>query len=213
MLTTRYNGSGWVPLRRLDTQAGTLTKVAGAHSRVRQDTQIDRSADGSLLFLTESNISSGPLFTYNPLTNTFGASAETQTFLGGRNTAVNKDGTLIAIELGGVSIMTGGLKAVENLPGIAGNLAFTGGLAFDPVRNVMYALETLSGSDDFIVAFNTSTWKEEFRFRAGENVTLGGSFGSDTLRVSDDGLFLTLGTPSGVRIFDLAPKFGRGPSA
>src|SRR5205823_8799632 len=56
IFTTRFNGSGWVPLHEIDLTTNSITSGRG----VRQDTQISRAADRSRAFFTEANISSGP---------------------------------------------------------------------------------------------------------------------------------------------------------
>src|SRR5947209_7122325 len=63
LLDGQFLGSGWVNLRQLDLATGAITNASGLGS-VRQNTLIARGGDRSLLFLTESNISSGPLHTY-----------------------------------------------------------------------------------------------------------------------------------------------------
>jgi hypothetical protein len=82
MVSTGFEGSGWTPFRELNLATDTLTQRSDAGSvfgQVRQNTHIHRSSDRSLFFMTESNISSGPIFTYNATTDTFPNRAETNT--------------------------------------------------------------------------------------------------------------------------------------
>src|SRR5262249_1364204 len=56
LVTTRFQGSGWVPLRQLDLSTDTLSirtddPGSGVGGQVTQDTHIQRGADRSLLFL------------------------------------------------------------------------------------------------------------------------------------------------------------------
>ena len=88
-------GSGWTPLRQIDLSTNAITIRTDApgsgFGEVRQNTQIHRSANGTRLLLMESNISSGPLFTYSAATNSFGPSFDTNAFLdiGSASGAVN----------------------------------------------------------------------------------------------------------------------------
>jgi hypothetical protein len=108
MVSTGFEGSGWTPFRELNLATDTLTQRSDAGSvfgEVRQNTHIHRSSDRSLFFMTESNISSGPIFTYNATTDTFPNRAETNTFHDSTLSAVSRNGALIALELGaGISI-------------------------------------------------------------------------------------------------------------
>jgi hypothetical protein len=97
LVTTQYEGSGWTPLRQIDLDTNAITvrpdaPGSGGGGMVRQDTQIHRSADGTRFFFMESNISSGPVFTYSGATNTFGPNAKTNTSLSNASGAVNRTG-------------------------------------------------------------------------------------------------------------------------
>jgi sugar lactone lactonase YvrE len=208
--STSFNGSGWVPFRQLDLNTGTVTirtdtPGSGGGGQVRQNTSIDRSADGSQMFMAESNISSGPTFTYDAATDTFPQHAETNTFTS--MSAVNRDGSLIATELGygpsffyGVSVMDKNFHSVHTL-----GTNFNGGLTFDPSRDLLYVADA---SAHQIVAFDTNTWAEQFRLDIGESVPAASPFGSGEMTVSNDGSELFMSTPSGVRMIDLPASTG-----
>lgn len=203
-LTTDYEGSGWTPFRELDLTTDTLsirTDVGGSiRGEVRQNTSINRSADRSFLFMTESNSSAGPIFTYDGVTDTFPKRARTDTFLSSALSAVNRDGSLIALELNnGISIFDQNLNAIENL----GNV--DGGMAFDPVSDILYAANSTT---DEIIAFNTDTWDEIYRIDIGEDIGSGFSnssrpLGNGVMTVSDNGQHLFMSTPDGVRMLEL----------
>src|ERR1043166_3815811 len=83
LVDTQFGGSGRVPLRQIDLSTNAITTRSdapgsGPGGQVRQNTQIHRSADGSRFFFMESNISSGPVFTYSATSNTFGSSARSE---------------------------------------------------------------------------------------------------------------------------------------
>ena len=85
--TSDFAGSAWVPLRQIDLTTGSVTirtdaPGSGFQGRITNRSQIRRSADRSRLYVLEADHSSGPRFTYNALSNSFGPSSQTQTFHG-----------------------------------------------------------------------------------------------------------------------------------
>jgi hypothetical protein len=118
------NAFGWVPFRELNLATDTLTQRPDAGSlfgQVSQNTHIHRSSDRSLFFMTESNSSTGPIFTYDAVTNTFPTRKETESYHGNTVSTINRNGSLIAMELNdGISVMDRNFNAVENLAGVNG---------------------------------------------------------------------------------------------
>src|SRR5207302_655389 len=103
LVDTKFNGSGWVPLRQLTLSTDTLSKRTDAPEGggVRQNSHIVRSADRSLFLLTEANSSDGPVFTYDATADTFSAKSRSDLFLDSAQSAVNRNGTLIALVVNG----------------------------------------------------------------------------------------------------------------
>ena len=198
MVSTGFEGSGWTPFRELNLATDTLTQRSDAGSvfgEVRQNTHIHRSSDRSLFFMTESNISSGPIFTYDAVTNTFPTRNQTNSFHDATVSAINRNGSLIAMELNdGISVMDRNFNAVENLAGV------NGGLAFDPTRDILYAANSVA---DELIAYDTNTWDVLYRRSIGENINDSSPFVSGGMSVSDNGQYLFLSTPAGVRMFNL----------
>src|SRR5262245_74118 len=95
---SRFAGSGWVPLHQIDLSTDAITVRLPS---VRQDTHLHRGFDRSLFFLTESNISSGPIQAYYAATDSFSPSLDTGRFMGSVQSAVSRDGSRIAIEMAG----------------------------------------------------------------------------------------------------------------
>ena len=62
LVTTMYNGSGRVPLRRVNPATGAVTII---NSEINQDSMLSGSADGKCIGYAEGNISSGPLSIYD----------------------------------------------------------------------------------------------------------------------------------------------------
>lgn len=188
-----FEGSGWVGLNEINLS----TDVIANRRSVRQNSNVSRGPDRSLFFVSESNISSGPIFTYDANTDSFPTSAGTGGFHDSALASVNRNGTRIGFEFsGGISIMNRTFGPIQNLSGV------DGGLAFDPVRDVLYAVNS---STDQLIAFDSNTWSERSRIPVGENVGASGAMGSGVMTVSGDGLFVFLTTPSGVRLYQVAP--------
>ncbi len=202
-----FRGFGqWQPYRQIDLSTDTISKRSSDWS-IYGGSLIARSSDRSLLFITQGGISSGPIATYDATTNTFSPEKDTNTYLATSLSAVNRNGSLIALEWGtGISILDRNLNSVENLTNV------DGGLAFDPTRDVLYAASSASNQ---IIAYNTNTWKELYRFNIGENIRPTNAYddpsqplGNGVMVVSDDGNHLFMSTSQGVRAFDLRQVSG-----
>lgn len=193
----------WQSMLELNLSTDTITTRSDSGS-IFGGGQISRSGDRSLFLITQDGISSGPISTYNAVTNTFSGEKRTNAYLGNNLSAVNRDGSLISIEWGtGISILDRNLNSVENLSGV------DGGLTFDPLRDILYAANS---STDQVIAFDTHTWQELYRLNIGEDIPASDSwdassrpFGNGMMTVSADGNHLFIATPSGVRMVDLLP--------
>jgi sugar lactone lactonase YvrE len=196
LFDSRFAGSGYVNLYSLDPATGTLTN----RRSVRQDTGIARGADRSRLFFQESNTSSGPIFTYDSASNSFSSGASTDRFIGNVPAAVSRDGSLIAMQYGGsVSVLDAQLHTIQVLPG------GDGGLAFDPARDFLYALDTRTSQ---VVAYDTAHWDEHFRVDVGAAVGSGGLLGDGAITITPDGSEMFLISTAGVRQIDLPTEAG-----
>src|SRR5262249_16353612 len=152
----------------------------------------------------ESNISSGPIFTYSTASNSFGTHFDTDLFLGSARSGVSRDGSLTALEVttsgnSSLSIMNAALGAVESLPGI------DGGFVFDPVRDMLYGVNSTT---DELIAFDTTMFREKYRVAVGENVPASSGFGPGVAAIDSAGTAVYLVTPTGVRRIDLPAATG-----
>lgn len=121
----------------------------------------------------------------------------------------NRNGQLDAGERSTITD-TSGNYILNNLATLVG---VGGGMTFDPTRDILYAANS---STDQIIAFDTATWRELYRFNnIGKNVP--GDALSDVssrplkngvMTTSDDGRFLFMSTPNGIRMFDLVAVSG-----
>jgi hypothetical protein len=204
----QFNGSGWVPLRQIDLTTDTVSTRSddpgSGGGSVRQNSVVRRGPDRSLFLITESNISNGPLFTYNAAADSFPKTeGYTSMFLDGRLTAVNRNGTLLAVEMynGAVSILDANLHIVKNLP------AIDGGVVFDPTQDVLYAASSAAGGALFV--YDTNTWTVKFPpIPVGETVTGASQYGNGVMAVSPNSQYVFLATTQGVREILLPPPTG-----
>jgi hypothetical protein len=208
LVTTQFLGSGWTPLRQIDLSTNAITirtddPGSGSGGQVRGYTQIHRSADGTRLFFMESDSSSGPSFTYSAISDTFGPTFWTFTFRDWAGGAVSRNGNLVAQTTGYYPVQA----SLFTAPSLLQIHDFTdngldGGLAFDGVRDILYAVNTAT---DQIVAYSTRTFAELFRLDIGEPIGPPPitQFDTGTLVASSDGHWLALETDSGIRLFQV----------
>ncbi len=200
-------GHGSAPVRQIDLATNTVTNrtdavTGGINGAVTDNTRIARSADGSRLYFTEGNDSGGPVFTYAAGTNTFGPPAFGYVFLDYVGAGVNRNGTLLGTRLQWRITLDSApdLHFVHSFDG-SSDTFFEGAVAFDAVRDTMYAVNTNS---EQIVAYDTNSFGEQLRMTIGENIGFWVTpFDTGTLVASHDGRFLALETPSGIRLFSI----------
>jgi len=162
---------------------------------------IRHGADRSLMLITEGTVPWGNLFTYSPQTDTFSRPWAMNTALTNALTAVNRNGTLFAVQANGTTtVLNRNFNVVMTLPGI------DGGVAFDPGQDVLYGVSSSTGQ---VLGYDTSTWSVKWGMPAGETVPRGTALGNGVMTVSNDGRWLFLATPSGVREYPL--PWGSGP--
>lgn len=193
-------GTSPVPLRQLTLNSNAVTirtddPGSAGGGRIQPNTLIHRSADRSLLLVTEPNNPAGPFFTYNAAANAFGPRINLGVNLTNLMSAVNRNGTLMAFDTGNQVLV------MDNNFGIRNQLGgLDGGVIFDPNQDVMYAVWP---SGDQIVAFDTNTWAVKYQLPIGEPVGSAQAFGNGVMAVSSDSSMLFLATASGVRVFNL----------
>src|SRR5262249_29029313 len=134
--------AGWTPLRQLDLSTDNLSvrtddPGSGGGGLVGANTLIHRTADRTLMLVTEAGLPAGPMFTYNAVTDTFGPSLNTGIDLSNALSAVSRNGNLIALEYNGSVVIPDRLfNAVTSLPNQ------DGGVVFDPLQDVLYAVSS-----------------------------------------------------------------------
>jgi hypothetical protein len=204
LVTAFQGGSGAIAfIRQIDLATNAISQrndVQGANGAlIWTRTQIHRSADGSRLYFLGPDDSGGPVFTYDANTDKFGITVDTNIFTDSAGAAVNRNGSLIATRL------TGNGAALDTGPSLSFVRSFNqpdGGVAFDAQSDTLYTVINSAGQ---IVAYDTNTFLEKFRFDIGETISAGVTqFGTGTLIASADGRYLALETPSGIRVYNIS---------
>ena len=204
LATTRFSGSGWVPLHQIDLTTNAISARSdvpgsGPGGEVDQDTEIHRSVDRSRLFFMEASISSGPIFTYSANSNTFGPSVKTGAFLSAATGAVNRNGSLTGLRTYQHPAI---LRTAPDLNFVHNFNAINGGVTFDASSDLFYGVNTTSNQ---IIAYSTDTFAERFRLNIGETMPSDTTpFGTGVLVASADGAWLALETPAGIRLFPVS---------
>jgi DNA-binding beta-propeller fold protein YncE len=190
------NGSLIVGLRVYDVATDAASRLPPLNDGVGS---VSRGADRRTVVL-QSNVFA---YVYDADAGAITLSRYLPDVMGGAGAAVSPDGSLIAVRTGaqggpaGTKVLDRALKDVKFLPGL------DGGFVFDRRRHLLYGVDSAA---DALVAFDTRSWRERFRQPVGENVLPTGGFGrpAGCMAASDDGRWLFLITPTGVRAFGVA---------
>ena len=174
---------------------------AGVFDTLRQNSRMTVSGDGKTTFFGEANISSGPIHLYDSVTDSFVASSGIGEFVDNKATAINHDGSMIAISHGGrIRIYDRDFNLVD---ATIAEHAF--GLAFSADSQFIYAL---SGNSLKIEIYRLSDGANVGEIDPGENFA--GAFGRYEMLITHDGTKLIMQSRAGVRvypIFEAAPHF------
>lgn len=206
------------PVRQIELATGAVTTrddipIPDVQRYLRGNLQIQRSADRSLLYFVDPTSSSGLTFTYRAANDSFGAGGDISTYFDLTNAAVNRNGSQAALRYANTVELQSGpdFHTTHSFPD------FTCGVAFNAVKDVVYALTTTT---DEIVAYDTNTFAELSRMWIGEDIdgtVVGKLFGIGSIVASQDGRYLALLAPSGISLFDLQnpppPRFNYNVTA
>jgi hypothetical protein len=202
LVTTQHDDIGtapFTPIRQILANNQISKRLdapgSGEGGLVGRNTQIYRSADGTRFYFLESNVATGPIFTYNAVTDLFGPHKIANAPLNSADGGVNRDGTLLGTRLasGSVSLDTApDFTPVQTFPEI------DHGVAFNAVEDILYGGNSTT---DEIIGYDTLTpFAEKFRRQIGEDVPDSRDNNCTTLVASPDGRYLALATASGIRL-------------
>lgn len=136
--TSRFAGSGWVPLRQLDPSNLAWTQIGGS-SQFTQNAMASASGDGKIIALAESNISDGRWDIFNSVT---GQLVSRQGYTDGTSwynyeIATNANGSQYAIPTyGGTFVYDNTYTKIASIGTYAG--AQPVGIAYHPVEPLLY---------------------------------------------------------------------------
>lgn len=197
--TSKRLSTGSIPLRELVLSSDALNRrfdVPGTSfaGQVERNTLISRSADRSLLYLTEAHTAPSLRISYDAVSDDFIAGVDTDGFLTDNLSAVSRDGSLIAMEYeGAISILDPQLNFLETLEGETG-------VVFHPTEDILFV-----GNFDEIIIYDTISWHEIERISLGEVIPSSTALDNGVMSISNSGDLLFVSTPSGVRVLNLAP--------
>jgi len=187
LITSRFAGSGWVPLRRYDPVSGLKTTI----SSVRHDSMVSSSGDGTTIILAESDSSNGPFSRYDVAQRAFTRSGGDGWF--NYECAASRDASLFAIPTyGGTFIYNGTFNLVTNI----GQQPI--GAAFHPAADAVFF--PFAGTT-FVRAYNTTTWEmlAQYDFQYTFSSPGNHAFGNGRIRISPDGQIIFVTVSGGVR--------------
>lgn len=195
LTTSRYNGSGWVPMRRLALPGGQPTDVAS----VRQDTMLASSGDGGTIAFAESNSSAGPWGLYDVPT----AQLAYQSGFGGTGAfnfevATDRLGGQFAIPTYfGTYIYNEAYTKVATIGQYAGPQPI--GVAYHPVEDRLYL--PWSGGGE-VKVYDSRTFSEVGTYDFEDSFVHTGNraFGQGRTKLSRDGSLLMVSVTGGVRV-------------
>ncbi|PYK60894.1 MAG: hypothetical protein DME43_03970 [Verrucomicrobia bacterium] len=185
-------------VHQLDLSTNIVTRRRDAPFGLSYSVNISRSADATEFLLDDTYGDTGPLFTYNSASNTFGSAYYDNSYrLRGASTAVSRNGTLI-----GASTYYG--TTLSSQPGSATIHTFDNidsGIAFDPARDRFYGVDS---SKRQIIGYDTKTFASVIQKNIGEAVNPTVTpFGEGTLVASPNGHYLALRTSTRTRIYSV----------
>ncbi|HEX8723298.1 MAG TPA: Ig-like domain-containing protein [Pyrinomonadaceae bacterium] len=203
LVTSTYEGSGWVPLRRLDPATGAWAALnnllAADGGELSQDAMLAASGDRSVIGFAEANISDGRWGSYNVAGGTLAHRTwyENGTSWFNYEIGVNRNGTQYAIPTyGGTFVYNSGFAKVATLGQYAGPQPV--GVVYHPVEDLVYFPWTTTNE---VRAFNTNTFAQVAAYNFEDVFTGNGNraFQQGRLKMSRDGSLLFCTVSGGVR--------------
>lgn len=195
LLTSIFEGSGWIPLRKLDPITGAWTQLA----QVRHDSMVTSSGDLGIIGFAEADSSDGPFGRYRVadgnLLKKSGYTDGTSWF--NYEIGVNSNGTQYAIPTyNGTYICDANLVKFNLIGQYAGPQPI--GVVYHPVENTVYF--AWSGSTE-VRAFDTTSFTQTAAYDFQYTFVNPGNhaFTQGRLKISRDGSLLFATVDGGVR--------------
>ena len=155
LVTTMYNGSGTVPLRKIDIDSGEVTVIG----LVQQETSLEPSGDRSVIAFAEGNSSNGPFGFYDAHSQTLHSGGQAGHHIS--EIAPDRTGDKFAVpSIGGVDIFDSSFQRVGRLPGQYPQRYPLDAL-YSPVSDVLYVSwtgrQTIDIAPKSLVAYDATT--------------------------------------------------------
>src|SRR5262245_39099706 len=199
LLTSIFEGSGWIPLRRLNPITGAWTELA----QVRNNSMVTSSGDLSIVGYAEADSSDGPFGRYRVadanLLKKFGYTDGTAWY--NYEIGVNSNGTQYAIPTyNGTYICDANLVKYNLIGQYAGPQPI--GVVYHPVENTVYF--AWSGTTE-VRAFDTNTFAQTAAYDFEHTFVNTGNwaFTQGRLKMARDGSLLFSTVDGGVRYLRL----------
>lgn len=196
--TSTFNGSGWVPLRRLDPATGVWTNLAS----VRQNTMLSASGDGLTVAFAEANSSAGPWGLIDVPTGSVvrrsGSSTGSSWFL--YEIASDRHGAQFATpSYGGTFVYDDVYARIATIGTYAGAQPI--GVAYHPVERIAYFPFAQTSE---VRVFDMDDQLQISSYDAGYTFLHNGNhaFQHGRTRLSRDGSLLMVSVGSGLRVFE-----------
>lgn len=202
LITSQFQGSGWVPLRRYNPVNGSVTTLLS----VRQDTMLTSSADGNVIGFAESNEIPGPWGRYR---------VSDGNIVEHRGTAgipwfvyeigVNRNGTQFALPTAkGTWVFNAAFSHIKTIGEYAGPQPI--GVVYHPCKDVVF----FSWSDSpFVLAFETLRLTQVAQYHLERVFSHPGNYAyvRGRLKISRDGLLMFATVDGGIRYVFLPNSF------
>jgi hypothetical protein len=192
LITSRYSGSGSVPLRRYDPVSGRTTTIA---SYINMDSMVSSSGDGSTIIIAQSNSSGGPFNRYDVALRAITRSGGTGWY--NYECAASQDGSLFALPTyGSTFIYDGSFNRLTNIGVYAGAQPI--GAAFHPAADAVFFP---FADTTYVRAYSTTTWEmlAQFDFQGTFSTPGNHAFNNGRIRISPDGEVIFVTVSGGVR--------------
>lgn len=205
LIASRFEGSGWVPLRRYDPATATTETLAS----IRQDSMLTSSGDAEAVAYAEHNISSGPIGKYDVPSTTLITGPTTGWF--GYEIGVNHDGTHVSVPTyGGTFLYDGDWMSLGTIGIYAGPQPI--GVVYHPAEDrVFYAWSTTTE----VREFETATMTQVAAYDLAYTFTHNGNhaFVHGRLKLAGDGSLLLATVGGGVRMMRFYEPLVADPQA
>ncbi|MEK8034136.1 hypothetical protein AACH06_25200 [Ideonella sp. DXS29W] len=195
LVTSRFEGSGWTPLRRHDSATG-LSEELGQLSAAAM---VSPSPNHRYVAVAEGNISSGPYGRYTTGDASYQSSQTTNWFL--FDIAIAPNGSQMAVPTYSGTFIDDAKKTFPKVGTYAGQTPIGG--AYAPAGDVVYFPFAQS---NFVAEYDRKTMTERRRFTVpGQFDWVGnGAFSEGRTKVSSDGRLLFVTLDDGVFYQELA---------